>query len=179
MKEELEPLARSVENFAVAALGDEKVFMTGGETENEEVWDVSAYDLNTNKWSDLPHMNHKRRLHCSLCLNGFLFVLGGFEVNSIESFKIDGGQKWSDLQTDQLIERSHAAVTALDESNIAVFGGAGSNDGYVYNLKDKQVRKILGDASDTTFHSKSQVQMHMKGSGGSYWVTIGMNYDDG
>ena len=48
MKEELEPLARSVENFAVAALGDDKVFMTGGETENEEVWDVSAYDLKTN-----------------------------------------------------------------------------------------------------------------------------------
>ena len=77
----------------VAAL-DNKIYVTGGYA-GQPMSSVDCYDPDTNTWSQLPNMNISRTCHSLVSLQGRLYAVGGYDVDSVEVFDND---TWTLLQ---------------------------------------------------------------------------------
>ncbi|XP_055851215.1 kelch-like protein 5 [Episyrphus balteatus] len=82
---------------------DEKLFIVGGQSNNDTEKSVEYLDFKTYKWSTLPNMRVARCESQLANLSGHLCVFGGFEksdevtfINSVEIFNFSTN-KWTDL----------------------------------------------------------------------------------
>ena len=60
----------------VAAL-DNKIYVTGGYGNNQNMSSVDCYDPDTNTWSQMANMNNARAGHSLVSLHGRLYAIGG------------------------------------------------------------------------------------------------------
>ena len=56
-----------------------KIVITAGNTYNDSLKSVEAYDLHENKWTYLSDMNKRRYDHSSVTIGKKLFVIGGYD----------------------------------------------------------------------------------------------------
>lgn len=78
---------------SACAVGDRYIVVTGGRIGSGTTCEI--YDINTNKWSDLPEMGTKRHYHSSCAFEGkSVFVFCGIHnetrnyINTIERLDI-------------------------------------------------------------------------------------------
>ena len=75
--------------YAACTVFEGKIVVTGGKKYlplNHAYISVEAYDDYENKWTYLPNMIRKRRLHASVSMGNKLFVIGGNITKSCEVF---------------------------------------------------------------------------------------------
>ena len=83
-------------------------------------------------------------MHSSYSTGGHLYVLGGASnKSSIEEWD-DSYQRWQLVAQNPLINRRCAGVTAINSDTIAVFGGRGQADGYLFHPRMRFVEPIAG-----------------------------------
>ena len=91
----------------VAAL-DNKIYVTGGYGNNQNMSSVDCYDPDTNTWSQMANMNIARYGHSLVSLHGRLYAIGGhyivdgvggggYRVDSVEVYDPDNNT-WTLLQ---------------------------------------------------------------------------------
>ena len=100
-------------------------------------------DTETRQWEDLPSMNHPRRWHASLILAGYLYVIGGDGVNSIERLRLFNDHQWTLLLLDDAVGRLYLTASAISHHEIAIFGG-GKKSGVVFDTNKNSMKTILG-----------------------------------
>ena len=86
-------------NPGIAALNN-KIYVTGGRYGaptggSQYISHAYCYDPDTNTWSQLPNMNISRTCHSLVSLQGRLYAVGGYDVDSVEVFDND---TWTLLQ---------------------------------------------------------------------------------
>ena len=85
--------------------------------------------------------------------------MGGDGVSSIESMRLGSTEGWRVvLESNPLVARTSPAIAALDDNEIAVYGGKSKeigrlNSGYVFQTDSNEVRPILGSKADFKFWS--------------------------
>ena len=84
-------------------------------------------------------------------------MLGGASNKSSIEVWGDSYQRWRMMVQDQLIDRRCAGVTAINSDTIAVFGGRGQTDGYLFHTQMKFVERIAGSEQSLQFTTYSRV----------------------
>ena len=170
---ELQALKRYAKDFALTLFQEEDVFLTGGARSDK----VSALNLKQSNWSQAPSLNKVRSYHSCCSINGSLYVCGGYEVNSIEKYKVGVDTAWAIIAEDELINRRYAAIAVMNESSFAVFGGrtgfSNTNNGYLFNVNTREVKPNLGSANDLAFECHSEVHRITK----QKFVVLGQGSD--
>ena len=88
--------------------------------------------------------------------------MGGDGVSSIESMQVGSAEGWSIiLESNAVIARTSPAIAAINDNEIAVYGGKSKdirrlNSGYVFQTVTNEVRPILGSQTDFKFWSYTQ-----------------------
>ena len=95
---------------AAAAMGG-KIYVTGGETGNDElVNSVYVYDPQADAWTQLASMGIARRTHASAVVGGMLYVFGGYSA----------GGRLSTAEVYDPASNSWAPVTSLTSERQAM-----------------------------------------------------------
>ena len=136
---ELPSLGREAHYFSIAVFLGRHIILSGGGFESA----VSAIDTETRQWENLPSMNHPRRHHASLVLAGYLYVIGGYNVNSIERLRLFNDHQWTLLLQDDAVRHRDLAASAISHHEIAIFGG-GEKSGVVFDTLKNSLKTILG-----------------------------------
>ena len=76
--------------YIATVVFDGKIFALGGHDGTIGLKTVEMYDPNTNMWTEMPSMNHRRSDFGATVLEGKLFAVGGFDgqncLSSVEYF---------------------------------------------------------------------------------------------
>jgi hypothetical protein len=112
--ETCEPLPKPVCHMSTVTRGN-KIIVVGGENKKkQDLNDVIMYDTETGRSEILPSLNHERRHHSAVICDGVIFAFGGFSkkkaLNSVESWKIDSDENWTERRG---MSKKRACVTAV------------------------------------------------------------------
>lgn len=110
-------------------LSDERVLVTGGETDNLTTELCEIYDPTTNIWTNVGSLNEKRSSHASLLLrNGNVFVSGGSNnaptLITCEIYNVNTNQ-WS-YSGDMLVYRVNHKIYYLTNVDKLIIVGGGT-----------------------------------------------------
>jgi N-acetylneuraminic acid mutarotase len=129
----LAPMPEPRHHFGMAAL-DGRIYVSGGyrdlpfgaDTARAEVW---AYDVETDRWSEMADLPAPRAAHAMVAMHGGLFVVGGVGPEPATVFTYDFEvERWSNLATPLPTLREHLTAVARD-GRIYVIGGRWSGQG--------------------------------------------------
>jgi N-acetylneuraminic acid mutarotase len=98
----------------------------GADTARSEVW---AYDIASDKWSEIAALPTPRAAHAMVAMEGRLYVAGGVgpEPAAVLAYDFDL-ERWSPLATPLPTLREHLTAVALD-GRIYVIGGRWGGQG--------------------------------------------------
>ena len=71
------PIFERTEQFGIASLNDQQIFLTGGSGNGHTYTSVFCYSVKNDKWTNVMSMNKRRYGHSSCALGDFLYVYGG------------------------------------------------------------------------------------------------------
>ena len=106
------------ERWAPGVAAHENRFYVTGGYHGQCSPSVDCYDPDTNTWSQVADMNMARFGHSLVCLNGRLFAIGGFRVDSVEVYDPDN-DTWT-LQQDKLDGRVLVGRAGLIRKEILI-----------------------------------------------------------
>ena len=149
-------------NFSITKDQHDRVFVTGGISNDSSVRDCSVLIYSERIWYSLPQMNLARHDHSTTVLGHNLVAIGGFstqfsnQMMQIEMLDIrnlcEEGQ-WQylmDLSLGSIHQnRSLAAVCALSESEFIILGGtsiAGKStykDAILVNIENRSAKRVI------------------------------------
>lgn len=136
---------------AVYAESNDKIYVTGGDGGNR-LKSCEYYDLNTNKWTPMAHMNVARREHsCCLFNQKYIYVFRGYTNNDNDAFhEVYDMEKntWTivDLgnQQQQMLPKVDAMTHQISATEILIAGGytgGSKKDVLIYNTTNKTITK--------------------------------------
>ena len=154
--------------------------MTGGRGDAGDK--TSVLDILENQWTDAPPMNIARYNHAAIVQGDFLYVFGGSSdgnnlTGSVERLKLSSAAAWKVIiREDYALRRMQPAVCAINDKQIAIFGGrlqgtsAWCSAPCIFDVKPGTVK--VQPSSYTNLQFLTQSKTHQIGK--SKFMTLGL-----